>query len=293
MTVFSAMGTEVRVEAPPGAPIDDVERIFARLERRFSRFREDSELSALDRAREPLVVSRSMCDALARARRYTELTGGLFDPAVGGALLAHGYDRSFAPGALDRDTPASQSIRSSVCELDIDELTRTVHRPAHLHLDLGGMIKGHAVDLAAARLGPGALVDAGGDAVLSGEPAPGLPWIVDVEDPRDPRAVLLSVAVHDRAVATSAANRRAWRRAGSRAHHLIDPRAWAPAQSDLVQVTVLAASAELAEVLAKAIFVGGSAHAERLLDRVPDTAAVLVRDGGALGLVGELEVVDA
>ena len=57
-----------------------------------------------------------MFDALVTARRYVELTDGIFDPAIGGALVALGYDRSFAPGSLDRDSdrPAPRTARFRV-----------------------------------------------------------------------------------------------------------------------------------------------------------------------------------
>jgi thiamine biosynthesis lipoprotein len=74
------------------------------------------------------------------------------------------------------------------------------------------------------------------------------------------------------------------------AHHLIDPRTQAPASSDLVQVTVLARTAELADVLAKAAFVLGADAARRLLERQPDVGAVLVRRTGPPLVLGEHEL---
>ncbi|MBL8948204.1 MAG: FAD:protein FMN transferase, partial [Myxococcales bacterium] len=107
MFTFRAMNTDVTVMLPTledGQDLADaVAATFAAAERRFSRVRIDSELAALHRARDPIVVSAPLFDALTRARAYVELTDGAFDPAVGSALAAHGYDRSFAPGALDRD----------------------------------------------------------------------------------------------------------------------------------------------------------------------------------------------
>ena len=72
-------------------------------------------------------------------------------------------------------------------------------------------------------------------------------------------------------------------------HHLIDPRTHAPARTDLAQATVLAPTAELADVMAKVAFVIGSAHAARELDR-RGLSAVLVLQSGATRTVGTAEL---
>ncbi len=295
--VFRAMDTDVTVCAPAlGAAAevaagDRVADCFARAERRFSRFRADSELSRLNRARAPMVVSAPMFAALAAARRFVDATGGAFDPGIGAALRAQGYDRSFAAGALDRDAPPASAPAASLRDVELDAATRVVRRPAHVHIDLGGLIKGRTADQAAAGLPVPAAVDAGGDAVVRGAPEGG--WPVDVEDPRDPARTLLTLRLRDQAVATSAGNRRRWRRGDQRIHHIIDPRTGRPAASGLVQVTAVAATAEVAEVLAKAALILGADGARELLARWPAAGAVLVDDAGRVAIVGTVELADA
>lgn len=283
MFAFRAMGTDVAVtaDASLGAHIAE---IFARGERRFSRFLAESELSQLNRAHGPVVVSPELFDALSRARTYHDLTAGIFDPATGGVLRALGYDRSFSAGALDRPDAGPLPAVGRFADVKLDPVSKTVERPEHIQIDLGGMIKGATVDLAAKHLGREGALDAGGDAVVRGRA------LVDVEDPLDPRRTLFTVAVTDRAVATSAANRRRWRVGGTTAHHLIDPRTFAPAVTDLLQVTVFAPSAELAEVLAKTAFLLGAARGRRFLVGRDAIAAILVGADGRPAIVGDLDV---
>lgn len=277
MASFRAMSTQVNLLCPLQSPREEqvlahfVEELFQASERRFSRFREDSELSRLNRDPE-LRTSSSLTAALARAEQYRQLTGGLFDVRVGQALHRSGYDRSFQAGGLDRTEPIAAPGSD----------------PAPL-LDLGGMIKGHTVDRARALLPECSVLDAGGDIALVGTGPDGRGWPVEIEDPRDAEATLLTLRLADCAVATSAKNRRTWQRAGELQHHLIDPRTQRPSQSDLLQATVVASSTELAEVLAKAAFVGGSEVARRLM-RVCDASGVFVREDGSWFLVGQLEV---
>lgn len=292
MFAFRAMNTEVHVIADldEEATAARVFATFAAAEDRFSRFRYDSELSALNRADGPFVASEQLFDMLLRARFYMEMTNGLFDPAVGSTLIALGYDRSFAPGALDCDHVERPPLTGQFLDVVLERETRTVWRPRHVHLDLGGIAKGKTVDVAAKHLtGPGA-IDAGGDAVLRGKNPAGGQWLVDIEDPRDPSRIVATVAVSDAAVATSSCNRRRWRVGDGFAHHLIDPRTRSSAVSDLAQTTVLTTSAELADVLAKTAFLLGARPGRRFLERLSGVGAVFVHTSGAVTFVGSVDV---
>lgn len=299
MWTFHAMGTEVTVAAPLLS--DDQEQcvasrvavLFAETERRFSRFRDDSELAALNRAHGPQRVSPEMIELLVAAGRHVAATEGRFDPTIGAAMRAAGYDRSFAPGRLDRSEPAATPVVARFADLAIDEAARSIQRPPHVHLDFGGFLKGRTVDRAAALMPSPAILDAGGDAALIGAGVDGAGWIVEIEDPDAEDAVLLTLRVADRAVATSAANRRRWRRGQTVAHHLIDPRTGEPTRSDLAQVTVLAPTVERADVLAKAAFLRGACDAVAWLSSRDDVAAVLVERDRAIHVIGDLEVADA
>lgn len=309
MWTFHAMGTEVTVAVPLLS--DDQERrmagrvaaLFGETERRFSRFRDDSELAALNRAHGSQRVSPEMIELLVAAGRHVAATEGRFDPTVGAALRAAGYDRSFAPGQLDRPEPGRPEPGrpepgaipppARFTDLSIDEATRSVQRPPHVHLDFGGFLKGRTVDRAAALMPSPAIVDAGGDAALIGAGVDGAGWVVEIEDPGAENAVLLTLRVADRAVATSAANRRRWRLGQIMAHHLIDPRTGEPARTDLAQVTVLAPTVERADVVAKVAFLRGARDAVAWLSSRDDVAAVLVERNRAIHVIGDLEVADA
>lgn len=292
MFALRAMNTDVLVAAPLLSEVDEesvarrVADVFASSERIFSRFRPNSELSLLNAATGQVTVSAEMFAALRRARTYNALTGGLFDPAVGGALLAFGYDRSFAPGALDRES-AKTPRRASFGDVVLDRRTRSVFRPRGVHLDLGGMVKGRTVDRAARLLPSPGVVDAGGDAVFLGAGPDGTGWLVDVEDPRDASRSVATLRLCDCAVATSAPNRRHWRVGTARMHHIVDPRSHRPAESDLAQATVIAPTAELADVLAKTAFILGARLARAFLERMPRVGGVLVLPAGEVQMVGK------
>jgi thiamine biosynthesis lipoprotein len=65
-------------------------------------------------------------------------------------------------------------------------------------------------------------------------------------------------------------------------HHLIDPRTGQPAETDWLSVTVIAPSATVAEVFAKALLIAGSRQAERIAARRSDLAFIAVDRTGQL-----------
>ncbi len=294
-SVFPAMGTEIRLVTPrdgEGAharALRAIVALFADTERALSRFSEASELSRLNRAGGPLVVSPLLFEALTRAGQHFVATRGRFDPAVGSDLLDAGYTRSFAPGALDRpERPSPAGEHPSFAHLQLDAARRSVLRPPGLVLDLGGFVKGWTADRAARLLPETSVIDAGGDVVLRGRGEDGEGWLLDVEDPFDAREILRTLRVSDCAVATSGVNRRRWLAGGEEQHHLIDPRTRRPSRSDLAQVTVLASSAERAEVLAKTALLLGAREGRRWLGGHPGIGALLVGRDRSVETVGRL-----
>ncbi|HSC92865.1 MAG TPA: FAD:protein FMN transferase [Gaiellaceae bacterium] len=271
---FRAMGTEVEllVEAhEAGAELAAAEAAFHRLEAVLSRFRPASELSRLNAAG-AIDASPDLARVVALAVEARERTGGLFDPTVHDAVVAAGYDRTFAE--LPDDGPPAPA--GAPCGGSVSVRGRRIELGAGVRLDLGGIGKGFAVDRAVAALAPAGpcLVDAGGDLAVSGVPAGGV-WPVGVDLP-DGR---VTVGLEAGALATSGRDRRRWRRGGEERHHLVDPRTGRPAGGPILRATALAASAVEAEVLAKALFLGADPAG---------ATAVLVRADGSVAFTGAL-----
>ncbi len=268
---FQAMGTRVDVflDAPAGrrshAALRWAETEFERLEQVLSRFRPDSELSALNRSG-MIEASADLLRVVELALAAREQTGGLFDPTVHDALVTAGYDRSFDD--LPTDAPRLRTSLGNTCGGLVHLDGRTIRLEPGTRLDLGGIGKGYAVEQVADRvaLGGNCLVNAGGDLAVRGGA-----WPVGVTTD-------LTVELTRGGMATSGRDHRCWRRGDEQLHHLIDPRTGAPAETELVRVTVVAGSATEAEVLAKLAFLGGDV----------DVPRVLVTADGSVALAGGL-----
>jgi len=281
---FPAMGSTAHVLGLGGPP--DVEDIAAaeveRLEQCWSRFRDDSELNALNRDPAPCVdVSDDLATAVERAVLAWELTGGRFDPTVHDALVAAGYDRDFREIRERTVSPPDTRAVPGCRDVRVDPHGGQVHRPPGLTLDLGGIGKGLAGDLVVRRLvelGVRSLsISLGGDVRVGGETPEG-GWLVPVEDPFDDSSRILTVMLEHGAIVTSTTRFRRWQTSdGGWAHHLVDPTTGRPADTGVAAVVVIAAEAWWAEVLAKAALVAG-----------PDGGRELLRHHGVEGwIVGD------
>jgi FAD:protein FMN transferase len=252
------------------------------IENRWSRFRHESEVSALNRhGGLPVIVSGDTFSLVQHALVAWELTEGRFDPTVGAALIAHGYDRDFGGVAARRvAVPSRAEPAPGPAGIELDPWSSAVTLPPGVTFDPGGIGKGLAADLVAAALvdagAAGALVNLGGDLRALGEPPTADGWVISVPDPRRTPGELLRVALPHGAVATTSRLRRRWSGPTGAVHHLIDPATGRPAQTDVVAVTVVAREAWRAEAFTKLFFLTGRGE----LARHHDLHAVVVTSDG-------------
>jgi FAD:protein FMN transferase len=263
------------------------------VDRACSRFRDDSELVHLNLAAgNALVVGPYLLAALEVAVTAAEATGGAVDPTVGKALRLAGYDRTFSlvrlrDGRLVRVTPAPAGAWR---QIEVDRMRGTARIPAGVELDLGATAKALAADRAARGAAEatedGVLVSLGGDVAVAGNPPDG-GWSVGVADdhaapfPVDGSAV----GIQSGGLATSGTRVRAWATASGRAHHIIDPRTGAPADTPWRTVSVAAVSCVDANTASTAAMVLGEEAPGWLAQR--RLPARLVRNDGSVVCVSD------
>ncbi len=250
-----ALGGECELYAvAPGEPLDHTAAWIDGLHRRLTRFDRGSELARFnERAGEWIDVSPELGALLRASLDAYERSGGLVNVAILPALVAAGYDRTFAEIERDRRAPAPGPVAPLDRVLSLRGAAARLERGCAV--DLGGVAKGWIADRAVERLGVNALVSCGGDLRAAGAGPDGSGWPVGFGG--------TTVLLEDRGAATSGTWRRAW---GEGLHHLIDPRTGAPSTTDLHEVSVVAATAFDAEILAKSAILRGSAGAEAALE---------------------------
>jgi thiamine biosynthesis lipoprotein len=285
-----AMGSEARIVAGD-APADAISWAVAELEwleQCWSRFRPDSELSALNaQAGEWTEVSAPMLLALTCSADLHRATRGCFDPTILEALERAGYDRSFE---LVRETDAHDGPPGESAPgfdgLEVDFQRASVCLPRGTRIDLGGIGKGLAADLLARGLidrgARSALVEIGGDMRARGEaPAEG-PWRIPVEDPFNPSRVAFEVEIDDGAVVASTTQIRTWKHGARTHHHLIDPTTGRSARTGVAAVVATGRDAWWTEGVAKAIVVAGAGVGTAIAQDTGVRAWIFLDDGRML-----------
>jgi thiamine biosynthesis lipoprotein len=263
-----------------------VEHELDAVDRACSRFRDDSELAALNAsAGRPLRVGPVLLEAVEAALRAAELTDGDVDPTVGRALRLTGYDQDFS--ALPPDGPRVSAARPvSWRTVRVDRGRSVVRLPHGVELDLGATAKALTADLAArkasASVGAGVLLSLGGDVAVAGR-APEGGWTVRVCDDHDGArdAPGQGVSITAGGLATSSTTVRRWRRGGASFHHIVDPRTGQPARVVWRTVSVAAASCLDANIASTAAIVRG-AGAPRWLEGLGLPARLTALDGSVV-----------
>lgn len=230
-------------------------------------------------------VPPDLAALLRTAARIEATSDGCFNAGLGALVGAWGFH---ADRLGDGPAPAMDWLRrwsGAVPGLRALEWRgdRVLPPDPALRLDLGGIAKGWAVDEALAALQAAgvhdALLDLGGNLAAMGSGPEGA-WRVGIRDPFSPGPWALLRTQGREAVVTSGTYER-WRRLadGGIATHVLDPTAGRPAQA-LVSVTVVHASATLADAAATALLVAGPGRWVALAERLGLDQVLVVRPDG-------------
>lgn len=252
---FTAMGCpcELKIEGSlrdSQAIAEECKREAWRFETKYSRYRSDSLVSAINAA---AGHSRVEIDAECRAiLEYADvcfsLSDGLFD-ITSGVLR-----RVWHPNLTALPTSkALASVLPYIGWKKVDVSDSGVYLPlSDMELDLGGIVKEYAAD-ALTRLiknagFTSAVINLGGDLYCLGKAPGGQPWRIGVTNPFA-KLPLAKAPLVDCAVATSGGYERYFEIAGHRYSHLLNPKSGWPVDG-LLSVSTLADSVVVAGSLA-------------------------------------------
>ncbi len=232
---------------------------------------------------DPTPVPQDSVALVVRGLEIGAVTDGAFD--ITWAALWGLWDFRAAHPALPDPTEIARRlplIDHTRVEVDVD--AGTVRLPvAGMKLGLGGIAKGRALDLAAARLRnagiPSYMMSAGGQ-VAVGTARGDRPWRVGIRDPRGPADDFFAIVQAERVSVSTSGDYEHWFvHEGTRYHHILDPRTGRPARG-LRSATVVAADATLADALSTAVFVLGRERGLSLVASLDDVEAAVVDDAG-------------
>jgi thiamine biosynthesis lipoprotein len=213
----------------------------------FNIYRADSELGRINRTKERnhISVSTELAQAIRLSKKIREQTAGAFDPTVGN--LVQLWRKAARRGKPPQPQELDQALSSCGLEkVSLEENQLTIGNP-DLQLDLGGMVKGMAVDEAVRMLKDGgaraALVQVGGETAAFGLSEKGRPHVIGVQHPRQLERIWTTVSNPDPlegiSISTSGNYRNPVVIDGKEFYHIVDPRTGQPVSVRVLSVSVV------------------------------------------------------
>lgn len=261
-----------------------IEKTFSVIERfgdKIDFFKDTSELSSINRNAGvgPVKVSPETLGVIERAIYIARISEGAFDPTIGPEIKMWDFFKKIRP--------ADDAIRNNLSLVNYrdivvnrDNATVFLRRKGML-MDLGGIAKGYAADLALADLKKGGIsagiIAAAGEIRAFGFKPDGTPWNIGIKNPRqksDTDELLAKARLSDKAVSTSGDYERFFVEDGKRYHHILNPKTGYPADQ-CRSVTVISNDGLFADGFATSLFVLGPDRGMKLaMDRGVDVLIV-------------------
>jgi thiamine biosynthesis lipoprotein len=293
------MGTRIAVQAwgPRTrvlAAIDAVMADMHRTDELMSTYKPASQLSQVNaHAHErPVQVDPDIIDVVATAIEYSRLGGGAFDITYASVGYLYDYRRQVHPSEAEI---AARLPSVDYRQIVVDREASTIRflRPG-MRIDLGGIAKGWAVDRGVEILRRHGLahgmVNAGGDTAFLGDRR-GKPWIVGVQDPRNPERVVVRIPLADEAISTSGDYERYFEQDGVRYHHILVP-GTGKSPDTVHSVTLIGPNATRTDGLTKTVFILGVERGLEFVATLGDIEAVIVDAEGGVHRSAGLQAPD-
>ena len=293
------MGTFAHLKAIATDPktakscVEDAFSELKKVDELMSDYKSESQISRVNRDafKRGIKVDESTFYVLQKSVEFSKLSGGAFDITI--APLAELWRTAAESNSIPTEAELNDA-RSKVgyekLVLDANEMT-VRFAVEGMKLDLGGIAKGSAIDKAVEAMQAGGaiggMVDVGGDIRCFGLPPEGKKtWRIGLQNPAEPDSeeqtlagsqdqVLMVLIFTDAAVATSGGYRRFVLIEGKKHSHIIN-RETATSAEALSSVTVISRNAIEADALATSVSVMGPERGLALIEKIPDTEAVLI-----------------
>ena len=282
------MGTEVSVHLwsdDPDAGREALEEVFdeaARIDRLMSTYKDESEISEINRAaaQGPVATGPELLGLIRRSLDISVLTHGAFDITYESVGQHYDFRQHRRP---DDETVAAERSLIDFRLVQVDEVAGTVFFEREgVRINLGGIAKGYVMergaDLLRLRGIHNAIVTAGGDSRLLGDRR-GRPWMVGIRHPREDGKVAISLPLAGEAISTSGDYERFFDEDGIRYHHIIRPSTGAPAEG-VHSATVIGPDAVITDALSTSVFVMGVDAGLTLISTLPDYESIVIDAAG-------------
>ena len=213
-----------------------------RIEHKYSRFRDDSVLSEINKNAGNWQTLDAETESLLHfADECWQLSDGMIDITIGAYMKHWRFDGKTPP-------PARKLLKETAHLVGWDKIklkTNEFFLPAGMQIDLGGIGKEYAVDSIALALANklntgGIMVNFGGDLSAIRAKVNQTPWTIGVENIKSEQQALSTIKLYQGAIATSGSTKRfAVDKKGKLLGHILNPKTGWPVAHGPASVTVV------------------------------------------------------
>lgn len=273
---------------------------ISKLDAMLNFFSDKSELSEINRNAgiSPVKVSPETLNVIEKAIYVSEKTGGAFDVTVGPVISQWNFSKK--PDRPPHASLIKENLRLVNYKLiSINKEASTVYlKEKDMLLDLGGIAKGYAADMAVDELKrkgiKAGLVSVAGDIKAFGAKPDRSPWLVGIKNPRpkdNDNEIMATLGLTDMAISTSGDYERYFIADGKRYHHLLDPKTGYPAEG-CRSVSVMTKEGVYTDSFSTAVFILGPERGMQLLKEMGFEGIIVDKEGKihmTQGLGGKIE----
>lgn len=286
-------------EAKAGKAIEDAFSEIERFGDLINFFSDSSEVSLINRnaGTRAVKVSQDTLNVIQKAVSVSEQSGGAFDVTIGPVMSLWDFHKKVKPDEIKIKKKLSL-VNYKKMIIDSDSATVFLKDKGML-LDLGGIAKGYAADLAVKNLRQSGIqagiVAVAGDIKTFGLKPDGKAWKVGIKNPRQKNEsdeIIATINLDGSAISTSGDYERFFMVDGKRYHHLLDPKTGHPVDT-FQGVSIITNESVFADAFSTAVFILGKEKGLKML-KEKGMEAVIIENNGEItatpGLKGRLKI---
>ncbi|MCM8767286.1 MAG: FAD:protein FMN transferase [Candidatus Omnitrophica bacterium] len=250
--------------------------LVKKLEDKLSIFKEDSEVSKLNRNKK-YKVSDEVLEVIKRSIYISEITNGAFDITCKKIIDLYKNKRK------QNILPTEKEIKKILDETGWKKIKvkgNEIFLSNQVEIDLGGIAKGFIVDKVADFLKSkgikNGIINAGGDIYCWGVNQENKKWKIGIEDPFETEKIIGIFEITDKGIATSGNYKRFINIKEKKIGHIINPKTGLPVENNVMSVTVIAPDCTTADGLATGIFVLGIENGLNLVNNLKDIECLII-----------------
>lgn len=241
-------------------------------EKKFSFYDPEGDLWKINHSdQDSISIDSEFYELFLLAEKYYHKTSGKYDITAAPLITLWHTERT--------TIPPPDSIKLAMSKVGFNKIElhpEYIIKPVDMKIDLGSIAKGYivdrAVEFAISKDIDYGYINAGGDIRLFGRSP--RKQVIGIRHPRDPRRVIASLSLSDKAVVTSGDYERYFEVDGVRYHHIINPLTGYPVEN-VFSVTIIAPDATKADILSTVVFLMDPEEAIELISNSQDVEGVI------------------